>query len=256
MDLDNKYGTLEIQRALLALLKKIDMVFMKNHIDYSLDSGTLLGAIRHNGFIPWDDDIDIIMDRPSYEKFRDMDFEGSGLQRDRDLWIDRIRFTPDSLKELKCPYNPTIDVFILDNTPNGHFMQTVMNLTICFLQGMMKTRPDYKRFSLKNKVLSYIAYSAGKLFNRERIYLLYHKIASRYRDKKDARYCTCYYYPYNDIGCMFNSDIFEKRELHKFEDSEFSIISRFDEYLTSVYGDWRTPPPESERNPLHIGRNE
>ena len=68
--MDNSYGMLALQKVNLYILQEIDRICKKYKINYTLDSGTLLGAIRHGGFIPWDDDADIAMTRSNFEAIR------------------------------------------------------------------------------------------------------------------------------------------------------------------------------------------
>jgi len=65
---ENQYHTAERQELLLAMMKDVHTFLEENEIVYSLVSGSLLGAVRHDGFIPWDDDIDLMMDRDNYER--------------------------------------------------------------------------------------------------------------------------------------------------------------------------------------------
>ena len=102
MDLDNSYGTLDMQTSLLELLKEFHKFCMANNIKYSLDWGSLLGAIRHKGFIPWDDDLDIMVDRENYEKIKrqiggKLCYEHGTPEA---LWIDRVRLVTDSQSSL------------------------------------------------------------------------------------------------------------------------------------------------------------
>lgn len=254
MDLENKYGTLQIQQALLALLKEFDSFCQGHQIVYSLDSGTLLGAIRHGGFIPWDDDIDVVMDRANFEKFCLLEFNGTSLIRERSLWIERVRLNPGYAKELQCPITPTLDVFILDQAPNSQLMRKTTNLLIRFLQGMMKGKPDYAGFSLKNQVMLFVTYQLGHCFSDQLKYKWYHRLATRCR-KKSARFLTCYFYPYHEIGRLFRTDSLEMIEKRQFEDALFSVMSRYDAYLTELYGDYMTPPPVEERKPFHISES-
>ena len=83
-----KYGTLERQTELLKMLKEVDIFFKTNGIVYSLCGGTLLGAVRHNGFIPWDDDVDLMVDRKNFEKFHTVIENFKGYHLEHELWVD------------------------------------------------------------------------------------------------------------------------------------------------------------------------
>lgn len=94
MDLFNEYGTLEVQKGLLKLIKEFHAFCEANDIKYSLSWGSLLGAIRHKGFIPWDDDLDVMMDRKNYNTFIALIDTNKKLtcnRNDNGLWIDKIR---------------------------------------------------------------------------------------------------------------------------------------------------------------------
>ena len=250
MDLDNKYSTLEVQKKLLELLKLFDSFCVENGINYSLNDGSLLGAIRHNGFIPWDDDLDIIVDRANYSKLLNSDIGGYGMSIKRKLWIYRIQLHYDENKE-KTSYIPTIDVFVYDITPISAFHRKIKKMLIGFIQGMMKQKPDYSRFTLKNRLFLYITYNIGKLFTDDWKFRLYNLIAENYGSAK-SQFGSCYNEPYSDIGILHKSDVLENTERHIFEDTEVSIISGYHRFLTELYGNYMMPPNEEDRIPLHI----
>lgn len=248
MDNDNIYGTLSIQKELLELLIEFHSFCQNNSIVYSLDSGTLLGAIRHNGFIPWDDDVDVVMTRKNRQRLLDTINSSPILDFQRNLWVDRVYFTRD---EARCGYRPTIDIFILDNAPNSRIIRKLKVLIIAFLQGMIKEKPDYKKFSLINKVLSFVTHEFGKLFPMENKLRWYDKV-SDFDNNKKTIFASCYNYMFSELGVLYHADSLEKIVTHQFESLELPITYDYDYYLTSLYGDYMTPPKTYNRKPTHL----
>ena len=115
----------ELKRIQLDILKQVDKFCRNNDITYYLAYGSLLGAVRHKGYIPWDDDIDIVMPRPDYERFKDEFNASEKNYKVRDYEIDntflypssKVEFVKSELKEfVKHPskLGVNIDIFVLD----------------------------------------------------------------------------------------------------------------------------------------------
>jgi phosphorylcholine metabolism protein LicD len=119
MDIDNQYGLKECQQDLLKLMSVFDKLCNENDIAYSADSGTLLGAIRHDGFIPWDDDLDIVVNRKNYDKLMEVDLSRYGLKRVRKTFIESLCFTDSAA----LTTHPILDVFTTYNTTDNAFLR-------------------------------------------------------------------------------------------------------------------------------------
>ena len=158
MDDNNRYGTRERQKELLIMLKKVDSFCKKHSISYSLAGGSLLGAIRHNGFIPWDDDVDLMVDRENLDKFLKAfyDFpDETPYFLNRYLWVYRVQEVNDTSEGL---LRPTIDIFVLDHCPDSGLKRKYKTFVIKMLQGMMKIEPDYKDKGVVMKVCVFVTH--------------------------------------------------------------------------------------------------
>lgn len=251
MDLSNQYGTLEIQKQLLLLLKEFHGFCVTNNIKYSLDWGSLLGAIRHKGFIPWDDDLDIMVDRENYEKIKRC-IRNSDLMIDRDklaLWIDRIRFRSGSKGE---GYAPTMDVFLVDNAPDGKWARKFRLLSLLCLQGMLKSNPNFKRGGLFYRMATLTTYLLGFLLPTSLKLRWYDRImqgSNKRATKKKASYNTAF----EDLPKLYDNDVIAQVTAVPFEDTEVYVTSTYHQCLVDKFGpDYMTPPSADNRVPIHI----
>lgn len=250
MDKENRYGTLAVQQRLLQLLRAFDKICLEHDIKYSVSSGTMLGAIRHQGFIPWDDDVDITIERKYYDGLMEAIKRSALLVCERDLWLDRIRFKEDTMKNghQSCP---TIDVFTWDYVPDNKLKERIKYYCIAFLQGMIKGRPDYARFSWPNRVLSFVTYMAGRLFPLSMKLRVYDRIAL-WGNGSETVYQAGYHDQFNALRFRYPFHLLDAVERHRFEDIEVNVMVRYDEYLKIIYGeDYMTPPQENDRKPTH-----
>ena len=247
MDNNNQYGTLEIQQKLLALIKVFHQFCVKNDIKYSLDWGSLLGAIRHHGFIPWDDDLDIMVDRENYEKIKTkigdrLIYEHGTPEA---LWIDRVRLESDLVSSPK----PTLDIFIIDNAPNNSIALKIRIILIRALQGMLKTKLNLNKGGILYKAASLITFIAGYCFSRETKISWYNKV-SQLSNNKTTKMKACYNADFCDVAKLRHPDVLGEYILVPFEDTDVYVTKGYHQALVDMFGsNYMTPV---YRPPIHI----
>ena len=260
----NEYGVAERQERLLDMMKDFDLFMTEHKIRYSLCGGTLLGAIRHQGFIPWDDDVDVIMDRSNFEKLVTT-FQSLGnqvaIQRDgqtspteyvfsRTLWIYRIVVKGNEGDENVASV-PTIDVFTMDDSPDSIFVRKMKTLAIQALQGMMRKRPVLSNYAPFYRICLIVTYVMGKFLSDAVKFKMYDAV-SKIGTGKRASKLTAYNAIYQFLDLRYEPDILDSFERRPFEDALLPVMGGYDSYLTTQYGDYMTPPPPEERISKHI----
>lgn len=249
----------KLQLTELEMLIEVDRICRKYDIKYSLDGGTLLGAIRHNGFIPWDDDADVVMLRSEYIKFyeackSELDSKRFFLQEYRTdkayRWgYSKMRrqgtvFLREGQEHVKCNQSVFIDIFIYDNVPNNIMMRNIhLFLCFCIRKGLYS---EVGRKTEKNLLLRAWFYLISKIprdwwFRRI-------EIIAEYTNQKESKLARHMTHPYRK-ECRYGlpkecfNDYIEK----DFEGHIFKIFKKYDLYLTELYGDYMTMPPEEKR---------
>lgn len=248
---NDEYGVRARQIELLSMLKEVDAFLRSNGIKYSLCAGTLLGAVRHDGFIPWDDDVDIMVDRENYSKLLKLFEDKKNETRfvlNKILWVYRIQDKDDDTNSLKTP---TIDIFVFDHCPDGKFMRKYKLMLMKLLQGMMKTEKDYSKFSAFYKICLWITRIIGKLFTHNFKFKMYDR-AARIGNQKDSQYLGSYFSPFNNLKLQYSKTLMNEMIEHQFEDTVMPIAAEYDNYLTQQYGDYMTPPKKQDRVAQHM----
>lgn len=221
----------DIQLANLALLKELAYVCEKNNFKYIIDAGTLLGAIRHKGFIPWDDDIDILMFREDYEKIVSA-FKNT--TRNSDIYAEYHRDKDTNsqyfikIKHKKCPFLG-VDIFPLDSYGKHLSLKEQLKATnkICKILKHLKKEIDP---NISNKETKTILTKTMK----EKILL------SSANENGDFVYGVDFAHKLKNW--FLDRDIVLPLRKIQFEDSKYTTVNKPKEFLKNIYGDYMKYP--------------
>ena len=245
----------EHQQCLLLMLQDLDAVCAKYGISYQLFAGTALGAVRHQGFIPWDDDLDIIMQREEYERF----FRVAPLELDPQKYYVQEEYGPHwPMQFSKLRLNGTtcierchvrdpemhqgvyIDIFPCDNLADNPFIRKLQFAVSKVVIAKSLYARGYETPSCAKKIFLQLC----RLLPKKPLW----RFCIRRKDNGSQMVHSFF-----GCGTKYEKNIFprvwmEESQNVLFEGQEFPISAHWEELLTKLYGDYRTLPPESERD--------
>lgn len=271
MELGKKLTPEEYKTVCLNLLIKFDEVCNKHQLRYIIDSGTLLGAIRHKGFIPWDDDIDISMPREDYEKLQELfdkddnlfgSFKLSSPYNKYNVYkpylnlLDPSTIAYSSTRKKKYFYPIWIDIFPEDGYENvedafkvGKQIRKYMAIGRFPLSKPLRAR-DEKTFINKCKRLLSNVYN--NIFHNIHVAKKALIKADKLAKSQKPNETVMFYFGKDNMNLDLSlMSYYNERVLADFEGHKFYIPKDYDKKLKQLYGDYMKLPPEDQRL-LHV----
>ena len=267
----------ELQKLDFEALKAFIGFCDKHGLRYYAIGGTLLGAVRHEGFIPWDDDVDVAMPRKDYDKFISLVTSGEKIGEDFSVecWQagDKIQsyfakicatefeIQEEVLEESSLRKGYLVDIIPLDGTPECSFLRKLYYGRVMWLRflcgtanvhtGIVTSRPKWEQCVLRvvRALRLYRFLSVEKIYRKmERLFRRQKSETASFAGTMMGAYKTKEIVPRKYFG-----ETYDQCSSWKFEDLEIRGPKEWDAYLTHMYGDYRTLPPESERK-VHYKR--
>ncbi|MBE6546240.1 MAG: LicD family protein [Ruminococcaceae bacterium] len=266
----DSYGLHHIHDGLFEIMIAIDDLCEKHGIGYFLDSGTLLGAVRHQDFIPWDDDADLAMTRDNFEKFCAvahelpapfrfvLPTEYNGYFFD---FVPRIINTEFPLREEteadKAQNNYqnrlAVDIFLMDRAPDDpkKFSKMVFRQKMIYGYAMAHRYDKHAHeHGLADKIKILVLTTLGRFQKLDKILKKQEALSASYRNETVNRYCITNAIM-KEIHNSYPLDCITETVKFPIRDRSFPCPAGYDTILTALYGDYMTPPPENDRIPIH-----
>lgn len=244
--------TEEIKKLEIGILDYIDSICKKHKLTYILDYGTLLGAIRHRGFIPWDDDIDISMPRKDYDKL--IEILSKETSRYKLLChelnpnyiyefakvVDTHTILNETVTINSNDMGVWVDIFPYDNIPKFKFIIHIFTL-LALIMRIFAVQP---KFPAKHSKLFFPLWILARLIGYKYFLKIIDKLSTLSKNK-ETKYIG--YLPLFAKNYYWDKNMFKNLIEVEFEARKYPAPNNYDRYLKDVYGNYMELPPESQR---------
>lgn len=259
----------DTQRYILHVLREVTKVLEELKIPYFMQGGTMLGAIRHGGFIPWDDDVDLGIPRADYDRLlkevsarlpENLELRTYDDETDHHYYFARIVDKRYQIRRMgsieERLENIWVDLFPLDGMPNGLFSRQWHKVRLlftrlkfhlsCFEKVNIKRpgRPLVERIIIRIAMITRV----GKWWNTRKQLDKMDRLLKKYPPEKSdylVNFTGQTSFKFNE---MFKKEVYGQGKEYPFEDMVLVGPEQYDPYLKSLYGDYMTPPREEDRN--------
>lgn len=259
----------DTQRYILHVLREVTKVLEELKIPYFMQGGTMLGAIRHGGFIPWDDDVDLGIPRADYDRLlkevsarlpENLELRTYDDETDHHYYFARIVDKRYQIRRMgsieERLENIWVDLFPLDGMPNGFISRQWHKMRLlftrlkfhlsCFEKVNIKRpgRPLVERIIIRIAMITRV----GKWWNTRKQLDKMDRLLKKYPPEKSeylVNFTGQTSFKFNE---MFKKEVYGQGKEYPFEDMVLVGPEQYDAYLKSLYGDYMTPPKEADRN--------
>ncbi len=254
-----------LQLTELELLTEVDRICRKCGIRYNIIAGTLLGAVRHEGFIPWDDDADVALLRPEYERFKracetELDTERFYFQDQHNTpgyrWgYGKLRrkntlFLREHQEHMSYEQGVFIDVFPLDYVPQNYGLRRIHNF-VCFLYRKFFWA-EVGRIADSNPWMRSV-YSIMSLVSEKKLKESFERFAA-WSNRRKTNWVRILTFPTPNRAYGYRTKWYQQSVDYMFEGKNFQGIRDYDGYLHFKFGNYMELPPKEERKVHPVSR--
>ncbi len=258
--------TREIQKRILEVYKRVEEICEKNNLRYFALAGTCLGAVRHQGFIPWDDDLDLVMPLDDFKKFLSVFqeenpehltlFSPSTARHDYQVFVkvmdDRTMITEDGFIFWKDTYEGAwVDIFPMSGSPApGEERDWFVKRAFRCVHFARSAKQKFSSQPDRNSKRRWVLALPFRLLPKDYLWKRWLRLLERY--PFDESPYIGQVWDRRSVALVMPHEVYAEYVTFDFEDTKIRCPVGYEEYLTQSYGDYMEYPPEDQRNSGHF----